>query len=145
MSGTLRILSVIVIMSLSAATCGAQLTVATDALQYAQGDTVRITIHNDGPSNVYFNSFPAYILYNLDTQQCYYGCMGLPEFWQLPIGGTLTSSRDTGAYPDAPGSYGVSLNCDTINPDSILVCHYDLTPALATEEAAWGRVKALYR
>jgi len=132
-------------LCLAAATAGAQVTVATDSPQYAQGDTVRITIHNAGPSHVYFSSFPAYTLYNQDTQQCYYGCLGLPEFWQFAIGSTLTYQRDTGAHPDAPGRYSVTLTCDTINPDSILACHYDLTPALAAEGAAWGAVKALYR
>ncbi len=147
MSRTIRILIVLAVLCMTAASAVAQLSVVTDATQYSQGDIVPITIHNAGPNQASFNSFPACFIYHLGTMECVYGCVGLPEMWELNVGQTIAFAYDPAedAIPDPIGWYRVELNGNSIDPGNILHCDYQMLEIVPYESGSWGAVKALYR
>jgi hypothetical protein len=85
MRGSLRVIAATSALILVATTAVAQLTVATDAPQYSQGDIVTITVHNAGPSLALFASSPPCYIYRIGTSECVYGCVGLPILWEMEI------------------------------------------------------------
>lgn len=116
-------------------------TVVTDEDDYNVGETVRITIHNIGPEDVEFNSAPFIMITNLDTNDCVYGCTGLPVMTPFPAGTTVTESWDTGLHPDVPGIYRVRVNI----LDTSITADYVLDEGVGVANRSWGAVKALYR
>jgi len=147
MSRTTRILFACTVLCITAASADAQLSVVTDATQYSQGDVVPITIHNAGPNPAHFNSFPACFIYHLGTMECVYGCLGLPELWELNVGQTIVFEYDPSedAIPDAIGWYRVELNGNSIDPGNILHCDYRVLEIVPVGSDTWGDVKALFR
>lgn len=123
-----------------AATALADITLTTDKSLYDIGETVHITAHNNGPTEEMFISAPFFIIYNDDTDECVFGCVGLPVVTPFPVGETVTMDYDTGSAPDIAGNYiiGIAVN----NGPTI---GYVLNGPVAAETNSWGAVKALYR
>lgn len=147
MSSMIRILFACTVLCIAAAPADAQLTVATDASQYSQGDIVTITVHNAGPSPALFASSPPCFIYRIDTLECVYGCVGLPILWEMNVGETIVCGYDPAedAVPDPVGWYRVELNGVSIDPGSILHCDYQVLEIVSNGRGSWGAVKALYR
>ncbi len=132
---------------LAATTAVAQLTVTTDDGVYTTFDVVTITVHNAGPSQALFASSPPCVIYRLDTQECVYGCFGLPVLWEMGVGETIAVEYDPyeDAVPDPLGWYRVELTGVSSDPGSILQCDYRLVEVVPNGDDSWGGVKALYR
>ncbi len=141
MRNPIRTLFLLVALLLAATVAVAAVTVVTDKDSYIVGETVQITIHNSGPEDVEFNSAPFIVIYDLDTNECLYGCVGLPVMTPFPAGSTVTEAWDTGVGPDLPGNYRVSVN----SLDASAATDYFLTGGVSVETSSWGAVKALYR
>ncbi len=141
MRNPIRAPFLVIALLLTATVAVAAVTVVTDKDSYIVGETVHITIHNSGPEDVEFNSAPFIVIYNLDTNECPYGCTGLPVMTPFPAGSTVTDTWDTGVIPDVPGNYRVSVN----TLDASATTDYFLTDGVSVETSSWGTVKALYR
>jgi hypothetical protein len=118
----------------------ADITLTIDQPIYDIGDIVHVTAHNNGPNEEQFLSDPFFIIYNDDTDECVFGCVGLPVVTPFPVGETVTMDYDTGFVPDIPGNYTIGIvvnNGPTIN--------YVLNGPVAAEAKNWGAIKALYR
>jgi hypothetical protein len=87
-----------------------------------------------------FLSAPFFLIFNEDTQECVYGCVGLPVITPFAVGETVTMDYDTGLNPDIPGNYSVGLAV-TNGPTT----GYVLTDAVAVEAESWSGLKALFR
>ena len=85
----------------------AEITLTTDKAMYCVGEVVHITAHNAGPDEEQFNSAPFFLIYNADTNECLFGCLGLPVMTPFPVGETVSMEWDTGNSPDVPGNYTV--------------------------------------
>lgn len=118
----------------------ADITLTTDQSTYEVGEIVHITAHNNGPLVEQFISYPFFQIYNEDTLECVFGCVGLPVITPFGVGETVTMDYDTGAAPDIPGNYLVGIAI--INGPTT---DYVLTGDVAAEAASWGNVKVLYR
>ena len=105
------------------------------------GDMVHITAYNAGPEDEQFNSYPFFQIYNADTFDCLFGCLGLPVMTDFPVGETVTMDRDTGDNSDPPGLNSVSMAVLFGGP----TVSYLLTDAVQTVPESWGAVKVLYR
>lgn len=141
---SLRIACVFIVSILAATTAAAQLTVATSESLYNNFETVEITIHNGGPGPGHFISYPAYIIYHLDTALCVDACVALADVWDMLPGETITASFDLDLFPIPLGMYRVELTGSSADPGSILHCDFELIDVLAAESDSWGAVKALY-
>jgi hypothetical protein len=118
----------------------ADITLTTDQPIYDIGDIVHITAHNNGPNEEQFLSFPYFIIYNDDTEECVFGCVGLPVVTPFAVGETVTMDYDTGIVPDIAGNYTVGIvvtNGTTVS--------YVLNGPVAAEAKSWSDLKALYR
>jgi len=118
----------------------ADITLTTDHSNYDIGDIVHITAHNNGPNEEQFLSFPYFIIYNDDTDECVFGCVGLPVVTPFAVGETVTMDYDTGIVPDIAGNYTVGIvvtNGTTVS--------YVLNGPVAAEAKSWSDLKALYR
>jgi hypothetical protein len=143
MIGSRRVLVATLVLSVLATGASAQLTVGTDRAAYVQGDAVRVTVHNGGPSPATFYSDPAYVIRNASNGECPYGCYGLPVVWSLPVGGTIVGDHATGGF--TPGQYVVQLTGSSPDSGSILECRFSLTAPVPSEGATWTLLKTLYR
>ena len=141
MRNPIRTLFLLIALLLTATIAVAAVTVVTDEDSYNVGETVNITIHNSGPEDVEFNSAPYIVITNLDTNDCLYGCTGLPVITPFPAGSTVTDTWDTGVNPDVPGIYRVGVNI----LGASITTDYVLTEGVSVEASSWGAVKALYR
>ena len=124
----------------AAGTTLADITLTTDKSFYDIGEIVHITAHNNGPLEEMFLSYPYFLIFNDDTNECVYGCVGLPVVTTFAVGETVTMDYDTGVVPDIAGNYSIGLavtNGPTIS--------YVLNGPVATEAQSWGALKALYR
>jgi len=128
-----------------ATVAAAQLTVATSESLYSNFETVEITIHNGGPGPGHFISYPAYIIYHLDTALCVDACVALADVWDMLPGETITASFDLHMFSIPLGMYRVELTGTSADPGSILHCDFELVDVMAAESGSWGAVKALYR
>ncbi len=142
---SLRVACVSIVSILAATTAAAQLTVATSESLYDNFETVEITIHNGGPRPGHFISYPAYIIYHLDTALCVDACVALADVWDMLPGETITATFDLDLFPIPLGMYRVELTGSSADPGSILHCDFELIDVLAAESGSWGAVKALYR
>ncbi len=136
-----RSVTVLVALALLTTVASAEVTVTTDKDSYLSGETVQITVQNLGPSDVEFNSAPYVQIYNTDTLECMYGCVGLPVMTPFPAGTTVYENWDTGYLPDTPGHYAVVVNI--LGPT--ISTSYTLTSEVGLEPISWGTVKALYK
>lgn len=147
MSHRTRIAAAAVLLLLAALPTAAQnVTVETDQDVYHVGDLVEITVSNLGPADAQFLSAPYIAIIHLETDDCIYGCVGLPVITPFPAGAVHVESWDTGQFPDRPGTYRVSaavamagLGRDVTSAVYTLV---DPTPNAAL---TWSGVKTLYR
>ncbi|MDO9170961.1 MAG: hypothetical protein Q7W29_03925 [bacterium] len=142
---SLRVACVSIVSILAATTAAAQLTVATSESLYNNFETVEITIHNGGPGPGHFISYPAYIIYHLDTALCVDACVALADVWDMLPGETITASFDLDLFPIPLGMYRVELTGSSADPGAILHCDFELIDVLAAGSGSWGAVKALYR
>jgi hypothetical protein len=136
------IFSLLIALILLTTTCPAfaDITLTTDKATYEVGEIVHITAHNNGPLVEQFISYPFFQIFNEDTLECVFGCVGLPVITPFGVGETVTMDYDTGVAPDIPGNYGVGIAI--INGPST---GYVLTGEVAAEAVSWGNVKVLYR
>jgi len=118
----------------------AEIILTTDKPIYAVGEIVHITAYNAGPNEEEFISYPYFVIFNQDTGECVTGCVGLPVVTPFPVGETVSTSWDTGFFPDVPGNYSVVVAAT--NGPSI---SYILTDAVSVELNNWGSLKAMYR
>ena len=144
MRGSLRVIATTIVLILAATTAVAQLTVATDALQYSESDILTITIHNAGPGPGHFISYPAYIINHLESGLCVDACVALADVWDMLPGEKITAWFDLDLFPIPLGIYRVELTGTSADPGSILSCDFELIDVLAAGSGSWGSVKALY-
>ena len=136
------IVSLLIVLIMLTATSPAfsDITLTTDKSIYEVGEIVHITAHNNWPLVEQFVSYPFFQIFNEDTLECVFGCVGLPVITPFGVGETVTMDYDTGAMPDIPGNYGVGI--------AVLggpTTSYVLTGEVAAEASSWGNVKVLYR
>ena len=112
----------------------------TDKESYTVGEIVHLEATNVGPLPTQFVSYPRFLIFNTDTDECVYGCLGLPVVEPFPVGVTVSLDWDTGMIPDPPGNYRVGLSA----PEAPSV-FYVLTDVVDVEPHSWGALKALYR
>jgi len=134
-----------VTMILLAMPVAAQITVSTDAALYSVGDVVTVTIRNDGDTDAWFVSYPACVIWNVDTDTCAYGCTGLPVVWTLGPGETDITEHDTALMPDEPGNYIVQAAVSGAPPGSVTSAAYVLQAAVPAVPVSWSGLKAIYR
>jgi hypothetical protein len=114
----------------------AALTVETDRPFYFVGNTVMVTITNDGVGPVDLVSWPPFCPYHVESGT-YPECTGLPVITTLQPGESTACGHDTGVRPDSPGHYIIQvLDGYTI---------YELLQPIDDEPSAWGALKTLYR
>ncbi len=124
----------------AAGTALAEIILITDKPEYSVGEIVHISAHNTGPDVEQFLSFPFFAIFNEDTNDCIFGCIGLPVITPFEVGETVSMEWDTGSIPDVPGHHTVSVavtNGPTVG--------YILTDAVSVESYSWGTLKAVYR
>jgi hypothetical protein len=126
---------------LPATLAAAAVSVSTDKDSYVVGEVVQVTVHNSGPEDLEFVSIPLIAIANTGTQECIYGCAGLPVVTPFPAGDTVTESWDTGAGPDEIGTYVVTPHI--LGDDSS--AQYILSAGVPETDSSWGAIKALYR
>jgi len=87
-----RIFTLLLILLLLGATgtALAEITLTTDKPVYALGEIVHITAHNAGPTAEEFLSYPFFIIFNEDTNECVTGCAGLPVITPFAVGETVS-------------------------------------------------------
>lgn len=125
----------------------AQLTVSTDRPEYQPGEIVRITIHNGGPSVAHFVSEPPLTVVHVATDDCCYGCVGLPVLFDLAPGATISSMYDTASCGSGNlvGEYLVTLAGASGDPGSVLTATFLVLDAIQVEPVGWGAVKGRFR
>jgi hypothetical protein len=123
-----------------AGTALADITLTTDKPVYFVGEIVHITAHNNGPDVEELVSDPYFVIFNEDTSECVFGCVGLPVVTPLEVGETVFLDWDTGAVPDVPGNYSVFVAANGVASVS-----YFLNAAVSNETRSWGDLKALFR
>jgi hypothetical protein len=138
---TLVLLSLLSILILGATCALAEVTITTDKTAYLTGEIVQITIQNLGPLGADFNSAPFVSIYNADTAECIYGCIGLAVMTPFPAGTTVVLSHDTGEHSDPNGTYSVFVNM--LGPP--VFTQYTVTGEVGVEARSWGAIKASYR
>lgn len=124
----------------AAGTALAEIILTTDKSEYSVGEIVHISAHNAGPEVEQFLSAPFFAIFNEDTSDCIFGCIGLPVVTPFAVGETVSMEWDTGAMPDVPGHHTVSVPV-TDGP----TVGYILTDAVPVEPQSWGTLKAVYR
>lgn len=149
MSHRIRMFAVVSILLATAALPAAaqNITIETDQSVYHVGDLVEITVSNLGPADAQFMSAPYIAIVHLETEDCIYGCVGLPVITPFPAGEIHVETWNTGLFPDQPGTYEVGAIVAIQEPGrsertSAVYTLVDPTPAA---ERTWGEVKSLYR
>ncbi len=117
----------------------AEITLTSDKPVYVTGEIVHLTAHNAGPADEEFVSSPVFVIFNTDTDECVWGCAGLPVLTPFVAGETVTMDWDTGFVPDEPGNYAVGLAVSG-SPTTT----YTLIAGVGSIPTAWGTVKARY-
>jgi hypothetical protein len=118
----------------------AEVIVTTDKPVYEVGEIVLITARNAGPEDESLVSSPAFAIWNLDTEKCVHGCVGLPVVTPFPVGATISMEWDTGLEPDAPGNYLVRVAL-TDGPSLT----YVLASGVSNDLSSWATLKSRYR
>jgi len=137
-----------IVASLSTLGAAQDLTVVTDAAVYNLGATVEITIHNPTDHNVDITSSPYFGIVHVETQNCMYGCLGLPVMSTLSAGETVVFQYDTSWNPDPVGYFQVVVFESTIGsipPPPPPTVEYRLIDPTGNEDKNWCSVKTLYR
>ena len=124
----------------TAGTALAEIILTTDQPEYSVGEIVHISAYNAGPDVEQFLSAPFFAIVNDDTNDCIFGCIGLPVITPFAVGETVSMDWDTGAIPDVPGHHTVTVAV-TDGP----TVGYILTDAVPVETHTWGTLKAVYR
>jgi len=124
----------------SVSPASAAITIYTDKAEYALDETVFISVHNDGPDDTAFSSWPFVYITEVNSGECYYGCAGLPVVTEFPASTTANDSWDVGASGAPPGTYRIEVNVlgTTV---STTVRVYEVLP---TDSPAWSTIKAQY-
>ena len=129
------------LLVLAASSALAEVVITTDKPAYLMGEIVQITVQNTGPLGTDFVSAPFVSIYNVDTNECLLGCVGLPVVTPFPAGATETYAWDTGWNPDPVGTYRVFANILGVTD----FAQYTLTGEVDIQAVSWGAIKALYR
>ena len=125
---------------LSPSSAIAEVVIATDKTDYVVGEIIHITARNEGPEDEQLVSYPYFTIWNTDTDQCVYGCLGLPVVDPFLAGQTISVERDTGQQPDPSGTYVVSVA--TLDGPSTT---YVLTAGVRGDRSSWTTLKTRFR
>ncbi len=137
--GPAALITVILLLCLSCVAL-AEVTMTTDKPSYVVGEVVEVTAHNSGPEDLFFDWYPLWSFWNVDTGECISWCDHLPLTEPFPNGGSIFINHDTGYDPDPPGTYRVELSM-TDGPSVT----YALTEAIPNEQSSWSTLKSRYR
>lgn len=133
------LIAVILLLCLSGV-ASAEVTMTTDKPSYVVGEAIEVTVYNSGPEDLFFDWFPLWSFWNVDTGECISSCEHLPLNEPFPNGGEIVIGYDTGSNPDPPGNYRVELSM--IDGPSVT---YTLTAAIFNEQSSWSILKSQYR
>jgi hypothetical protein len=130
-----------VVLLLPFAASRAEVSLSTDKNHYEVGEVVHISIHNSGPENLYFSSYPFVVAATTNPPQCVYGCVGLPVVTDFPADTTAEDSWDTGIGEVPPGEYRIAPSITGVDVSTTIHLH----EKLGSGDPTWSMVKGQYR